>query len=216
MRRAVAILILLAVAGCGTRYEAELPLSSVPTGWRQRGYASWYGPKFHGRKTASGEIFNMYSMTAAHKTLPLGTYVRVTNLKNGRSVVVKINDRGPYVRGRIIDLSYAAAKKLGMIRDGVVPVEIVVLGKPEEESYKFNLLHFGYYYVQVGAFKDWFNAINVAKKLKRARLPVEIRPVSYKGERLYRVLVGPYTKFGAKKVAYRLKKRGYSVRIWKD
>ena len=172
----IVALTLLVLAGCGSRYETEIPLSSVPVGWRQRGYASWYGPKFHGRKTASGEIFNMYSMTAAHRTLPLGTYVKVINLKNGRSVIVKINDRGPYIKGRIIDLSYAAARKLGMIKDGVVPVEVIVLGKPDEDSV-FSDFASGYYYVQVGSFKDWVNAITLAKKLKIKGYPVEIRPV---------------------------------------
>lgn len=97
-----------------------------PKGWTQKGLASWYGKEFHGRRTASGDIYDMYKYTAAHGTLPFGTLVRVTNLGNGRSVVVKINDRGPFIRKRIIDLSYAAAKKIGMIEQGVVQVEIMV------------------------------------------------------------------------------------------
>lgn len=91
------------------------------------GMASWYGKKYHGRPTASGEIFDMYRLTAAHKKLPLGTRVRVTNLKNRKRVVVKINDRGPFVRGRIIDLSYGAAKKIGMIEYGTVKVRIEIV-----------------------------------------------------------------------------------------
>ena len=94
------------------------------------GIASWYGPGFHGRRTASGEIYNMYAYTAAHKTLPLGTYVRVINLENGKSVVVRINDRGPFKKGRIIDLSYAAAKKIGMIEKGTARVRLEILSKP--------------------------------------------------------------------------------------
>jgi len=90
----------------------------------QYGKASYYGDEFHGRKTASGEIFNKWDYTCAHKTLPFGSKVKVTNLKNNKSVIVKINDRGPFVKGRIIDLSYAAAKKIGMIRYGVVKVKI--------------------------------------------------------------------------------------------
>ncbi len=86
-----------------------------------RGYASWYGPKFHGRKTASGTRFNMHDYIAAHRTLPLGTILLVKNLKNGKTVKVKILDRGPYVKGRQLDLSYQAAKKLGMFKDGVIP-----------------------------------------------------------------------------------------------
>jgi rare lipoprotein A len=95
--------------------------------WVEVGYAAWYGPGFHGKRTASGEIYNMYDLTAAHKTLPFGTIVKVYNLENGRSVVVRINDRGPFVKGRIIDLSYGAAKKLGMIEKGVVRVRIEVI-----------------------------------------------------------------------------------------
>ena len=92
-----------------------------------RGEASYYGPGFHGKKTANGERFNMHALTAAHKTLPFGTRVRVTNLDNGKSVVVRINDRGPYKKGRIIDLSVAAAKKIGMMGSGVAKVKLVVL-----------------------------------------------------------------------------------------
>jgi rare lipoprotein A len=92
----------------------------------QSGVASWYGPGFHGRKTASGERFNQYQLTAAHKRLPLGTVATVTNLRNGKTVRVEINDRGPYVRGRIVDLSKAAAEQLGMKRSGTTPVRLEV------------------------------------------------------------------------------------------
>ena len=91
------------------------------------GNASWYGPNFHGHKTSNGEIYNMHKRTAAHKTLPINTYVRVTNLKNGLETVVRINDRGPFVEGRIIDLSYQAAKEIGLIKYGVVPVRLEVV-----------------------------------------------------------------------------------------
>ncbi|WP_202803741.1 septal ring lytic transglycosylase RlpA family protein [Spirulina subsalsa] len=94
-----------------------------------RGVASWYGPNFHGRRSASGEIYNQNAMTAAHRTLPFGTRVRVTNLNNGRSVVVRINDRGPFIAGRIIDLSRGAAQEIGLIRSGVAPVSVEVLGR---------------------------------------------------------------------------------------
>lgn len=94
------------------------------TGFVQRGKASWYGAKFHGRKTANGERYNMYAMTAAHKSLPIPTYVRVTNLRNGKAVTVRVNDRGPFHGGRIIDLSYAAAARLDMLKTGTTDVEI--------------------------------------------------------------------------------------------
>lgn len=96
-------------------------------GFKERGVASWYGEKFHGRRTSSGEPYDMYRMTAAHKNLPLPTYVRVTNLKNGRAVTVRVNDRGPFVHNRVIDLSYTAAKRLGIIADGTGLVEIEAL-----------------------------------------------------------------------------------------
>lgn len=107
----------------GTRYTV-LPSAD---GYSERGVASWYGEKFHGRLTSSREVYDMYEMTAAHKTLPLPTYVRVRNLSNGRSIVVRVNDRGPFVHNRIIDLSYAAALRLDMVRDGTGLVEVTAI-----------------------------------------------------------------------------------------
>ncbi len=214
LKYALPVLALLLFACAKAPVEWEVPIPSVPVGWKQRGLASWYGPKFHGKRTASGEIFNMYSMTAAHRTLPLGTYVRVKNLKNGRTVIVKINDRGPFVKGRIIDLSYEAARRLGMIKDGVVPVEITVIGTPSSWGRYFP--YFGVYYVQVGAFKYWSNAVRMALKMKRYKLPVEIRPVYTNSSKFYRVLVGPYSKVGATKVAYMLRRKGYETAVKRE
>ena len=112
------LLLLLGATGCRV-----LPW----TGYREKGIASWYGGAFHGRRTASGEVFDQNAMTAAHRKLPFDTIVRVRNLRNDRAVVVRINDRGPFVRGRIIDLSREAARRLGMVTDGIVPVRIQVL-----------------------------------------------------------------------------------------
>lgn len=95
-----------------------------------KGVASWYGPEFYGRRTASGEIYTGNDFTAAHKSLPLNTYVRVINLENGKSIIVRINDRGPFVKGRIIDLSYAAAKEIGMIEKGTTPVRLRIISRP--------------------------------------------------------------------------------------
>ncbi|MCX7929738.1 MAG: septal ring lytic transglycosylase RlpA family protein [Chlorobi bacterium] len=106
------------------------PDGTLKTGTRMRGMASYYHDEFHGRRTASGEIFQQHHLTAAHQTLPLGTLVRVVNLKNGRSVVVRINDRGPFVGGRILDVSRAAAEKLGMLADGLANVEMIILDLP--------------------------------------------------------------------------------------
>ena len=107
---------------------------ATAAGYRERGVASWYGPDFHGLKTATGERYDMFAMTAAHKTLPIPCYARVTNLSNGRSVVVRINDRGPFVSNRIIDLSYTAANRLGMIRDGTAFVEVETLAPVSAEA----------------------------------------------------------------------------------
>ena len=112
----------------GSRYTV-LPTAE---GYSERGVASWYGEKFHGRLTSSREVYDMYEMTAAHKTLPLPTYVRVRNLRNGRSIVVRVNDRGPFVDNRIIDLSYAAALRLDMVRDGTSLVEVTAITFDED------------------------------------------------------------------------------------
>jgi len=155
----------------GERYY-PLPDSD---GFVQTGNASWYGKKFHGRPTASGERYNMYKESAAHKTLPLGTFVRVLNFSNNKQITVKINDRGPFVKGRIIDLSYAAAKKIGLIGPGVARVRIAALGrqvgklkspqgiKPVVEIRDLNL---GDFTVQVGAFQNKNNALKLADRLK--------------------------------------------------
>jgi len=102
-------------------------VSPVAAGWRQRGYGSWYGTKFHGQRTSNGEAYDVYAMTAAHKTLPIPSYVRVTNLENSRQVIVRVNDRGPFHDNRIIALSYAAAYRLGYADKGIAPVEIELL-----------------------------------------------------------------------------------------
>ncbi|NJL83598.1 MAG: septal ring lytic transglycosylase RlpA family protein [Chloroflexaceae bacterium] len=104
-------------------------LSAQTKGGPSSGMASWYGPGFHGRRTASGEVFNQNAMTAAHRTLPFGTQVRVTNVRTGQAVIVRINDRGPHARGRAIDLSTAAARAIGLVRSGVAPVRIEILGR---------------------------------------------------------------------------------------
>ena len=111
----------------------EYHVLDTSEGYRQAGIASWYGEDFQGRRTSSGESYDMYQMTAAHKTLPLPTYVRVTNVENGRTVVVRVNDRGPFVEGRIIDLSYVAAQRLGMVGSGTARVEVVALDPPARD-----------------------------------------------------------------------------------
>ncbi len=128
-RRIVLLLfVLFLVAGCAGKKGPVV--EPARKGDEQRGLASWYGKKYHGRPTASGERFDMHKVSAAHRTLPLGSVVKVTNLDNGRTLQVRINDRGPFIDGRIIDLSYKAAKKLDMVKAGVVPVKLIVQSLP--------------------------------------------------------------------------------------
>jgi len=146
----------------------------------QVGKASWYGKKFHGRKTANGEIYDMYAISAAHKTLPIGTYVRVHNLLNNKKIEVRINDndRGPFVRGRIIDLSYAAAKKIGIVRLGTAKVKIVALGFAGESEPKTDKrrtyvpvnYYAGNFTFQVGAFCDRQFRGKLAQQYKNAHI----------------------------------------------
>jgi rare lipoprotein A len=120
-------LVLVLASACAGRPAPKAAPEPVRKGWTQKGEASWYGKEYHGRNTASGERYDMYKMTAAHQTLPFHTLVRVKNLDNGREIKVRITDRGPFVKGRILDLSYGAARKLRMVETGVAPVKITVL-----------------------------------------------------------------------------------------
>ncbi len=167
-------------------------------GFRQRGVASWYGTKFHGRKTANGETYNMYAMTAAHKTLPIPSYVRVTNLNNQRSVIVRINDRGPFHGNRIIDLSYAAASKLGITRSGTGYVEIEALepGQTAEKNIKRTVAQknasSSSFYLQLGAFKEKFNAQQLQRKVAQvAAGQTSLKIVRNQNGQVYKVLLGP-------------------------
>lgn len=162
-------------------------------GYSERGVASWYGPTFHGGSTSSGEPYDMYGMTAAHKTLPLPTYVRVTNLKNGRSVMVRVNDRGPFVANRLIDLSYTAAAELDMLREGTTLVEVRALtpGVPDELT-RSAAQPPPALYVQAGAFAAADNAARLAARLHAAGLAdaFVLAPLG-PGAPLYRVRLGP-------------------------
>ena len=162
-------------------------------GYVERGVASWYGPTFHGVNTSSGERYDMYGMTAAHKTLPLPTYARVTNLKNGRSVVVRINDRGPFVANRLIDLSYTAAAKLDMLREGTTLVEIRALTLQEPDNLTRSAeIPPPTLYVQAGAFADPHNAQRVLDRLHGGGLPSAFILAPPDGKPpLYRVRLGP-------------------------
>ncbi len=140
-------------------------LATLSAAFCEEGLASWYGGKFQGRRTASGEIFDTNRFTAAHRTLAFGTLVRVTNLDNGRSTTVRINDRGPFVAGRIIDLSRAAAQAIGMTGAGVARVRVEVVSPASQALYS----------VQVGAFRDRRNAAALLGRLRRQGLAGELR-----------------------------------------
>lgn len=161
-------------------------------GYHERGIASWYGSKFHGRRTSSGELYDMHLATAAHKSLPLPSYAEVTNLDNGRKMIVKVNDRGPFHEGRIIDLSYAAAIKLGVDKTGTARVDVrtidvktsggKTLGRSSAKVADGTFL-------QVGAFSKRKTAKELAGKMKAAHLkPVTVK----KSKGLYKVWIGPY------------------------
>ncbi len=171
-------------------------------GYVAQGRASWYGKKFHGRRTSSGEVFNMYLATAAHRSLPLPTYAVVTNLDNGKKVLVKINDRGPFYADRIIDLSYAAAVKIGIAEAGTGRVEVHAInsGSPSSSSamattVAIPLVSEGTY-VQIGAFKYFVNAQEMrARALGAGILGVSVdQGKSNSGEKLYLVRAGPFAK----------------------
>ena len=182
----------------GQRYE---PLRSHE-GFVQTGVASWYGKDFHGKKTSSGEIYDMNGISAAHKTLPLGVYVRVANQENGREAIVRVNDRGPFVKGRILDLSYGAAKKLGVDMAGTALVRIEALGyrqgSGEKETFKAPPTYdAGDYTVQVGAFKEHANAQRLSEEMRRLYGYSDIRLTNVNNENFYRVYAGRYSSLKA-------------------
>jgi rare lipoprotein A len=198
---------------------AYTPLADT-NGYRERGIASWYGKKFHGRRTSSGEPYDMYAMTAAHKTLPLPAYVRVRNLQNGRSIIARVNDRGPFLHNRLIDLSYAAAAKLGILDSGTGLVEVEVANPDEPttqvasvETYPLQVISSAAaeelpksqaiaappkLYLQVGAFSQRDNATSLRDRLEREALrPIFIQPAADSDQSrpdappVYRVRIGP-------------------------
>ena len=198
---------------------AYTPLTDT-NDYRERGVASWYGKKFHGRRTSSGEPYDMYAMTAAHKTLPLPSYVRVRNLQNDRSIIVRVNDRGPFLHNRLIDLSYVGAAKLGILGSGtgLVEVEVVTSEEPATqvagvETYPLQVISSAAaeelpstpapavapkLYLQVGAFSQHDNAMSLRDRLDREELrPVFIQPTPGADPNqpdvapVYRVRIGP-------------------------
>jgi rare lipoprotein A len=202
VRQAVAVLVasaaVLLAGGCRAR------TNYFPDGDVQTGMASWYGAEFQGRLTSSKEIYDMNDLTAAHNTLPLGSQVMVTNLNTGKSVVVRINDRGPFVKNRVIDLSYAAASAIGIIGSGTAPVRIEVLKdvSPPAGEQAFS--------VQVGAFLKKANAVALKDSLDRDFAGVYIAPFETPRQTYYRVRVSSKSPEEAREVARRLSRMGYT------
>jgi len=191
--------------------------------YKERGIASWYGSKFHGRRTSSGEPYNMHAMTAAHKTLPLPTYVKVTNLKNKRQVILKVNDRGPFHEGRIIDLSYTAAVKLGIKATGTGWVEVEAINPKQKNKLTNkqsmsslapdNKKSAAALYIQLGAYNHLDNARQRAEQINRL-LPSRQAHINIRlknGRQFYRVHIGPlHNTAEADKLTRSLKENGIS------
>lgn len=205
------LLLLLSLNACSLP-PAPVGVTSFPEGrLTQSGIASWYGPGFHGKPTASGVIYDQNDLTAAHQTLPLGTRVVVTNLENGKSIEVTINDRGPFVKGRIIDLSYAAAVALGMIVPGTVPVRVDVVATPYRiQSIRSSLD----YTLQVGSFSRLENAQQVRDRLSGSYTGVSIVPLMAQDTVFYRVRLGTFSdRATAEELARQVALQGFPVII---
>jgi rare lipoprotein A len=178
--------------------------------YRVRGTASWYGSKFHGHETSNGEIYNLYLASAAHKTLPIPCYARVTNLGNGKSIVVRVNDRGPFHSDRVIDLSYGAAVKLGYMEAGTAQVEVAVLSVAGVDDRRGTVAG-DYRYLQLGAYSSETSAMRLQDKLQELLAkPVSVSQVQSGENLLYRVRIGPMAGAGEiETVQAQLRTAGY-------
>ena len=176
-----------ALAGCG---GAPKPIyfPGYPVGFVERGEASWYGPGFHGNKTANGERYDMHQLTAAHRTLPLGSIAVVRSMSTGRQVTIRINDRGPFARGRVLDLSLAGAHALGMTGAGTDQIELRVVG------YQGRIADMGVLRVQVGSFSDQQNALNLLERTKHLYSGGRVQVVDLPEGKRYRVQIGQFSR----------------------
>lgn len=214
--RLVLIAILAALASaCATSRATTRPVpvpvpeSPARPTLEERGMASWYGHPHHGRKTANGETFDMHAMTAAHRTLPFGTWLHVENLNNGQSARVRVNDRGPYVGKRILDVSRAAAMVLGMMGPGVVPVRLRVVEAPTAAPATFS--------VQVGAFSEEERAVALRQSLAQAGVTADVVRAESAGQVVHRVRTGRYTtRAEADAAAAKFSRDGYSALVVAD
>jgi rare lipoprotein A len=194
------------------------PLPSAQ-GYSEEGLASWYGADFHGKATSCGEPYDMWAMTAAHKTLPLGTHVKVTNLQNGRTVLLRVNDRGPFVGGRIIDLSCRAAQELGSYGKGLAKVRVEAVQCASEFKVGQNTywkvetvpsFRYGQFTIQIGAFRDQANANRLRDQMARGNREARISQAANRNDGLFRVQVGVYQDLVmAKQEMDRLKTNGF-------
>jgi rare lipoprotein A len=210
-QQAALSLILAGLTACAvppSRFKLP-PVLTPESRAMQTGTASWYGPGFHGQATASGIIYDQNELTAAHQTLPLGTRVMVTNLNNGRTVEVLVNDRGPFAKGRIIDLSHAAARSIDMIGPGTAPVRIEVMEAP----FKIRSIPTSLdYTLQLGAFSQLENAQQLQSRLQQSYSEVAIVPLQSGNRAYYRVQLGTFpNRAAAEQQARQLAQSGYSV-----
>lgn len=186
----------------GQRYH----IIKDPKGFKEKGQASWYGKKFHGHSTSIGEVYDMYSMSAAHKELPLPSYVKVTNTDNGKSTIVRVNDRGPFHPGRIIDLSFAAATKLDVIRTGTanVEIEVITVEKPQSEQQK----SLPKYQIQVASSSHKDRVETLAKDLSQK---LSVGSLVNSDKEIHRVILGPFDDYNlTQKTLEQVKLLGYS------
>jgi rare lipoprotein A len=189
--------------------HAKAAPQPAPAGYSEEGNASWYGKPFDGRRSSNGEIYDMHKLTAAHRTLPFDTMVRVTNLNNGKSTIVRITDRGPFIENRVIDLSFAAAHEIESVGPGVVPVRLEVLGNVDVTS--------GYFTVQVGAFRNLSNAESLRNHLSTTYSPIFIEQYDSSEGTFYRLRVGKVSgEDAAKDLAAQLRNReGFTTLVYR-
>jgi rare lipoprotein A len=210
----IARLLLLAVVvtitvACASSRGTVRPMPAV-IGAEERGLASWYGHPYHGRRTSSGEVYDMNGMTAAHRTLPFQTWVGVENLNTGQTTRVRVNDRGPFIDGRVIDVSHAAGLALGVVGPGVVPVRVRVIAAPAGAAAP------PAYAIQVGAFADEAGAVTLQRTLSEAGFDSRVVRAD-RGRDIYRVRTGPFpTRGEADAHAARLAGRGYRAIVIPD
>lgn len=213
--------VILALAACAGPVTTTPPTTAIPPapgpapvlGAEETGQASWYGHPHHGRRTASGEIYDMYGLTAAHRALPFGARLLVVNLRSGQSAQVRVNDRGPFVEDRIIDLSYGAARALGAVGPGVIPVRLRVIGLPEREPARAARSGPGFA-LQLGAFTSRSRAEALREALAREGTEATVSEAEESGETYYRVRIGGFSsREGAEAAARRLAEQGYRALI---